>query len=128
LKEAIASAHEYANFMKHAKTDAEKELDFDQNVVELLLFMVCHDFFRVTDGVPIEAQVFEAWWFATTTPKITKLPRRQQEKIKSRIRAFPPGLRSAPLAEQKRIALHTLNESANDPRFQMEIRRKVVLP
>jgi|1186.fasta_scaffold47187_2 hypothetical protein len=58
----------------------------------------------------------------------TKLPLRYRETTKAIIRAFPDGLRTADLSQQKQMGLDALNRHTSDPRFQMEIKRIVELP
>jgi hypothetical protein len=62
VKQLIPEAHKYANFFKHAKSDPTAKLTFCETEVDHILGMACHDFGRVTGGMPLEAAVFENWW------------------------------------------------------------------
>jgi hypothetical protein len=50
-----------ANFLKHADRDPTSTSDIDEGHVAVVLQLACHDFGRVTGGMPVEAQVYEAW-------------------------------------------------------------------
>jgi len=64
LRDVSAMAHEHANFLKHADRDPRAVLhDLNEDHVQHVLFVACHDFARIAGGQPIELQVYEAWWF-----------------------------------------------------------------
>jgi hypothetical protein len=116
-----------ANFFKHADKDASAILEFDENDVEVVLQLACHDFGRITGGMPVEAQIYEAWIAAIAFRRVSEAPLRSQALIK-RVIQFFPGIRSAERPEQKRIGLDVLMKALGDPALQMEIRRQVDLP
>lgn len=63
VPEVVKRVHGFANFMKHADRDATAVLDsFSDLDNDPVLFFACQDFGRVTGGMPIEAQVYEAWF------------------------------------------------------------------
>jgi hypothetical protein len=113
-----------ANFFKHADRDATEVLDFDEEDAVIVLELACHDFGRVTGGMPVEAQVYEAWATAIAFGRVSDAPLKSQDLIKRVIKLFP-GIRSADRAEQKRIGLNVLTKAATDPSLQMKIRREV---
>jgi hypothetical protein len=89
------------------------------------LFFACHDFGRVAGGMPIEAQVFEAWTYAAATERVSDAPFRRQQLLRNMIRAFP-GIRGAlTRAEQKDIGLKIMEQALRDKSLAMAIRREV---
>src|SRR5262249_36797086 len=127
MKELIAAATEHAGFFKHANRDPTAVLEgFTERDAYILLFVACHDFGRIAKGQPIEAQVFEAWWFAQAFEKVREAPLRVQEIVRGCIRLFP-GVRTANKDDKLKIGLAALEKARADPRFKMEIMREVVL-
>lgn len=128
LKDLIDAAHQHVNFLKHANRDPQAVLeDFTENDVDTLLFVACHDLLRVTKGQPIEAQVFEAWWFAISWSKVAQAPLKAQPIIRHCIKRFK-GIRSLPREGQLRLGWEKLQAAAADPKLRMELQREVVLP
>jgi hypothetical protein len=90
--------------------------------------LACNDFARVTGGMPIEAQVYEAWVNAVTFEHISDVPPHKQQLIKNAIKLFP-GVRDASTrAEQKAIGLRAMERAIHDPSLEMKINRVVPLP
>jgi hypothetical protein len=117
-----------ANFLKHADRDPAATIDIDHGNVEVVLQLACHDFGRIAGGMPIEAQVFEAWVYAVAFDDLTKAPADRREDIKHAIKGFP-GISSAPdRAAQKKIGLEVLTRTEHDPLLRMKINREVTLP
>jgi hypothetical protein len=126
-KKAEGSTTRKANFMKHADHDPDATLEFDESENDMILFLACHDFGRIAKGMPIEAQVYELWHFATHVKKLRNLPPSRQKAIKACIKAFP-NVRSASRKEQKAVGLRVLEKCLADPSLGMEIQRIVALP
>lgn len=119
FKEEIKKAAYYINFFKHADRDPTAVLSgFSDQVNDPLIFCVCRDLGRIAEGLPVHAQVFEAWFFATMVKQVSVEGVWWQEKVKRCIRLFP-GVRSAPRPEQKRIALEVLASALQNPALQM---------
>ncbi|HEY5038368.1 MAG TPA: hypothetical protein VIJ93_04770 [bacterium] len=55
LKETINKAHGFAKFFKHANSDTTAILEFPEDEVDGILFIACHDFGRITGGMPVHA-------------------------------------------------------------------------
>jgi hypothetical protein len=70
-----------ANFFKHADRDPSAKIDLEDDDVEVLLFLACHDFGRVARGMPIAAQVFEAWAYAAATKRVSDAPARRSDLV-----------------------------------------------
>src|SRR5664280_941709 len=119
-------AHEFAGFFKHADRNPAATIKFSETEVDSVLVLACHDFGRVTGGMPVEAQVFEAWIFALAYPRVSNAPLKKQRLIRLCIREFP-GIRSATRQEQKKLGLVVLNRALADPSLQMEFKRVVEL-
>jgi hypothetical protein len=114
-----------ANFFKHADPDPTAKAVLDENDVEVVLFLACHDFGRVAGGMPIEAQIFEAWAYAATIKRVSEAPLRTQPLIRRMIALFP-GLRgAADRAKQKKIGLEILEQALRDKSLEMPITCKV---
>ena len=114
-----------ANFFKHADKDPRAKIIFEENDVEVLLFFACHDFGRVAKGMPIEAQVFEAWAYAANTKRVSDVPLRKQPLLKRMIAAFP-GLRAAPdRSKQKKIGLEIMERALRNKSLEMTIMREI---
>ena len=69
-------------FFKHANHDAGDTIRLDEIYVEVALELACNDFVRVTGGMPVEAQVYEAWVNAVTFENISDVPSHKQHLIK----------------------------------------------
>ena len=119
--------HQFAGFMKHADRNPTATLEaFSDLDNDPVLFIAGKEFARVADGMPIESQVFEAWYYATKVERVAKGPVKWQRAVKACIRAFPR-VRSVERKEQKRIALTELERALRDPRLEMKIKRTVEL-
>jgi hypothetical protein len=126
--DVIKKAHAFVNFMKHANRDAGATLEgFSDLDNDPILWFVCQDFGRVTGGMPIEAQVYEAWFFATFVKRVSDGPMTWQRLVRRCIRLFPH-VRSVPRQEQKAIGLRALEKALTDPSLEMQIRRIVTPP
>jgi hypothetical protein len=125
VPEFIRPLRKKAAFFKHADRDPSDTIELGDDDVEVALFFASHDFGRVTGGMPIEAQVFEAWFYAAGTERVSDAPIRRQPLLRKMIRAFP-GLRGASArAEQKRIGLQIMERALQDKSLEMAIQREV---
>ena len=80
----------FFNFMKHADNDPTAVLeDFSDDDNEGVLFCASRDLGQIAQGLPIEAQVFDAWFFATTVKRVSAGGLRWQQKVKACIQLFP---------------------------------------
>lgn len=116
-----------ANFLKHADRDPTATIDIEENDVMVALQLACHDFGRTTGGMPIEAQIYEAWVTAIAFRKVSEAPLRKQELIRKVIAHFK-GVRTANDAERKAIGLRVLDRALRDPSLEMAFSREVILP
>jgi hypothetical protein len=114
-----------ANFFKHADCDPTDTIDIEDDDAEMTLYLACHDFGRVADGMPIEAQVFEAWAYTANIKRVSDAPLRVQKLIRRAIVAFPGLRRATDRAAQKRIGLETMERALKDKSLEMTIRRLV---
>ena len=126
LKTLIEQAHKFASRFKHANRDPTEKIAFREDEVDWLLLMACHDFGRVTRGMPVEAQIFEAWAHVVYWKRVSDAPLRRQRVLRLAIKEFP-GIRTADRAKQKQIGLETLKRVEGDPSLQMTIEREVKL-
>lgn len=120
-------AHEFAGFFKHADRDPTATVTFREIEVDSVLVLACHDFGRIANGMPVEAQVFEAWIYALAYKRVSEAGLRRQRLIKLCIREFP-GIRTATRQQQKTLGLAAMNRALADPSLQMEYKRVVELP
>ena len=129
LQDAVGKADQFANFMKHANRDPQAVLEeFSDEDNDHILMIACKDFVQITGGLPIEAQIFEAWWYAAHIKRISDRSRGMRERVKLCIQAFPLGFRSAAREDKKKMALDVLMRPRTDPSLRMEIKRVVELP
>jgi hypothetical protein len=97
--------------------DPTAKLTFPETEVDHILGMACHDFGRVTGGMPVEAAVFENWWASSRGERVMDTPLRRREMLKKAIKEFP-GVRTADRKTQKHIGLETLKRLERDPSWQ----------
>jgi hypothetical protein len=124
VKTLIGQAHKFASRFKHADHDATEKIEFSETEIDWVLLLACHDFGRVTGGMPVEAQVFEAWAQVVYWKRISDAPLRRQRVLRLAIKEFP-GVRTADRTKQKQIGLETLKRAEVDPSLQMKIEREV---
>src|SRR5260370_14272090 len=105
-----------ANFLKHADRDPTATVDIDENAVVMALQLSCHDFGRTRGGMPIEAQVYEAWATAIAFRSVSDAPLRRQSLIRKTIAHFP-GIRSADPTARRGICLKGLNRALRKPAY-----------
>ena len=74
VEEMIRPLSKTANFFKHADRDPTATISLEDDDVEVILFFARHDFGRAAGGMPIEAQVFEAWAYAATIERVSDAP------------------------------------------------------
>jgi hypothetical protein len=123
--ELVRPLNRKAAFFKHADRDPTDRIELEDDNVEVALFFACHDFGRVADGMPIEAQVFEAWVYAAATERISDAPLRRQPLLRNMIQAFPGIRGTSTRAEQKTIGLKIMEQALRDKSLEMTIRREV---
>lgn len=62
----------YRNFFKHADRDTDAILlDFDETKVDSVVFLAVEDYLRLANKSPVEFQVFQLWYLAIYTEKIS---------------------------------------------------------
>jgi hypothetical protein len=71
VAEMTSPLRNIANFLKHADRDPTNKIDLEENDIEVVLFYACQDLGGVAGGLPIEAQVFEAWAYAAATKRVS---------------------------------------------------------
>jgi hypothetical protein len=120
-------AHEFAGFFKHADRKPTSTVTFMETEVDSVLVLACHDFGRIAKGMPVEAQVFEAWIYALAYKRVSEAGLRRQRLIKLCIREFP-GIRTATRLQQKALGLAAMKRALSDPSLQMEYTRVVEIP
>ena len=95
LQDAEKDIRRFVNFFKHANRDPAAVLEnFSDLGNDILLWIASHDFGRVAGGMPIEAQVFEAWFYAITVKRVSDGGLKWQRIVKRCIQLFP-GIRSS---------------------------------
>ena len=124
VQETIAPISKAAGFLKHADRQMTESVELNERDVEIALYLACLDFGIVAGGLPIEAQIYEAWLIAKGVEKVSAMPLRGQKLIRSLIQHFP-GIRSANAAAQKKLGLEALQKAKSDPSLEMTIQRDV---
>jgi hypothetical protein len=104
LKKLAAIASEFVAFFKHADRDPTAVLtEFTEKDADMVLYVACNDFHRVAKEMPIELQVYAAWWLAQVFKRVGDAGLRVQPFVRKGIKLFP-GIRAAPSrSEQLRI-------------------------
>jgi len=104
-------ANRHAGLFKHADRDPEAELEnFTDEQVDEVLFIAAHDFGRLCQGMPIEAQIFEAWFLVLQGVAEAELPE---------LAKLFPGLRGRPRFDQVAEGGRVLKQMRSDPAFKM---------
>jgi hypothetical protein len=105
------------NFLKHpeANLDLSATIELDDQMNASMLFMASHDCAMLCkDSQPPEVQSYNLWFMATKFPvdfNRAAPDTGQALDIAQAIEAAYPGLRDAPLLEQKRVGLQLLAEA-----------------
>ena len=95
------------NFLKHpeASLDLSASIELEDQMNAMALFIACHDCAQLCEREqPTEVQAFNMWFLATRFPvpdPVDLVATQEFERAKV-IESQYPGLREAPLAEQKR--------------------------
>ena len=110
VEEMIRPLSKTANFFKHADRDPTATISLEDDDVEVMLFFAGHDFGRVAGGMPIEAQVFEAWAYAATIERVSDAPLLRQQLISN---GCLLSARQLPVPRHRRSCLRL--ERANGP-------------
>ena len=99
----IALKNKYWNALKHANTrkgdprdDADLMEQFSDTHNDHVLFVGWYDYAQAVGSLPIEAQVFQVWYFANFPEKLA------EEYPASDMEMQFPGIRSVSRAEKKR--------------------------
>ena len=96
-------------------------------MVEPVLFVACHDFDRVAKGMPIELQVYEAWWLSKQDQSVSIFPFSTQDTLRRNKQRFM-SIRRMSRDEQLRLGQRRLDEAKANPKLEMYINREVSLP
>ena len=127
VEKLVAPQVRAANFAKHADRDPQAVLPLDDEDVLTLIYLTCIDFQQIANGLPVEAQVFQAWAMAIAFDKISEAPLRSQPLLRKLAAKFA-GVRTAQRPQQKEIGLRAMREAVADPSLKMNFRREVVIP
>lgn len=104
------------NWLKHpeASLDLTATLELTDGMNATMLFYAGHDCAMLCkDATPPEVEAFNLWFVATQFPRDApgQQDARRAEEIQALIESRYPGLREAPLAEQKRIGRAIMTEA-----------------
>ena len=124
--------NQYWNAFKHARTRSGLERDdrdllerFDDAVNDHTLFIGWHDYMLAVRALPIEAQVFQIWYFALYPEKLNP------EVDTARYRRIFPMLPSKPRADQKRALCQVISSFRGDAELMADTQtdaRPLLLP
>jgi len=113
---ALKSASSMVSYLKHADRDYDKVLEgFDEESTDYILYFACYDYRAIFDELPIEAEVYEAWFWAVHADTFSNelhTPRPTVVEISDQI--FP-GIRNLPRSAQKRAGLSELRTQIKWP-------------
>jgi hypothetical protein len=106
------------NFLKHpdSSLDLSATIELNDEMNALMLFLACHDCAMLCEQEqPPESQAFNLWFLATQFPRTDPYDRAPDAvrayQIQRTIETSYPGLRKAPLLEQKRIGRKMIAEA-----------------
>jgi hypothetical protein len=107
--------NQFWNAFKHALTRDQRERQdqqlferFDDSQNDHTLFIGWYDYALAVGSMPVEAQVFQMWYFALYPEKLNP------EVDTSEYEAIFPGLQHRPRAEQKKMLRETIASARND--------------
>lgn len=110
----------YRNFFKHADRDPDTFLqDFDDDCNDHILIIAVEDLARLTGKLPVEAQVFQLWYFSVYRERLNC---EAYERMIKSIENWFPEIQHIVRAEQKRLGREVLDralalpELLDDPR------------
>jgi hypothetical protein len=103
-----AMKHFYGRDNKSVRDDEDLIRDFSDVANDTALFLGWHDFQAVTGTLPIGAQVFQIWYYASNEEKLAP------EADRATIREFFPEIASQDRAEQKRRLRRAVEKFRND--------------
>ena len=107
------------NFFKHPRASLDETIHFTDSDNKVVLFIASHDCSKLLqEAQPIEVQVFNVWFMATEfTSDVNDYDQKAATGVLRQIDAMFPGLRAAPLAEQKFRGRRLLLEAALNPQL-----------
>jgi hypothetical protein len=91
-----AIKHFYQRDKRTARDDAALMADFTDRANDAVLFMGWLDYMTYMKKLPVEAQVFQVWWYATNEARMNP------EADPAPFRTMFPGIAEVERAEQKR--------------------------
>jgi hypothetical protein len=103
----------YRNFFKHADKDPDAILEgFDDTKCDPILFLASEDYIRLNQASPLEMQVFQLWYLALYTDKVSH---EDLDRIKASIAVIFPDIKNLDRAAQKEFGLQQLLAAKSDP-------------
>lgn len=112
------------NFLKHAASDPTKTNNIPEQLTESLIFLAIHDYTTLCGGMPIEAQVFEAWYIATNPHKLQS----GHDDYRAKLDILFPDITLAPPVQQKEMCRRQIEKCAGMPELYMEERKPSPFP
>lgn len=110
-KELRAMINEFQNFFKHADRDPFQLLqEFDDEANDHMLYIAIEDAHRLLGGLPVTAQVFQAWFCACYPEKLAPW-------VNKDFASLFPGIRLMNRAARKRLGLRKIEEFQDDTRL-----------
>lgn len=103
----------FRNFFKHADRDpGAMLLDFDDAVVDGILFLAVEDYIRMREKSPIELQVFQLWYLACHVEKVAD--HRLNEILETVAQQFP-NIGTLTRNEQIKLGRNALESARSNP-------------
>lgn len=117
MRKIKALQNQYWNAIKHyykgdkatVRDDDALLADFADTANDAPLFVGWWDYLMVTKRLPVEAQIFQVWWYATNEDKLTP-----ESDLTSHRRIFP-GICSLDRPAQKRQLRQVVEKYRDDP-------------
>lgn len=111
-----ALKHFYKQDGKTARDDEALITDFADTANDAVLFMGWLDYLMLAKRLPVEVQVFQAWWYATNEGRMN--PAADPEPWRS---VFP-GIATLPRTEQKRRLRRAVEKYRRNPALRADPR------
>lgn len=112
-KQVFDALNSFRNFFAHGN---EEFIDgFSDEANEAVLFVASHDIGVLLGGMPVEARVLSAWFFA-----VRPEGKDDREELESHLLTMFPDIRTAPRYIQKRMGRDLLEWAAKRPALQVK--------
>jgi|GEM_PF-3715390 len=112
------------NFLKHAASDPTKKDNIPERLTASIIFLAIHDYITLCGGMPVEAQVFEAWYIATNPHKLQG----GHDDYRAKLDILFPDITLVPHVQQKEMCRRQIEKCVGMPELYMDERKPSPFP